>query len=468
VRRERLLAAASFRLALAYAGLFTASIAVITAVVFASMSEALDAQARSSVRVEQEMLLQEFDAEGRDGLARAIAGLVARRRASPFVYAYLDPQGRLIAGDDLIPADTKPGWLSFEASVPGSDDGEPQFFFGRSARLRDGGRIVVARNVDDLDDFRGLLLAGSAWTIAVAVLLAVGGGVLMSRFILRRIDAVTTTTARIIAGDLGQRVPLYGSGDEFDRLAAQINTMLDRIGELMAGLREVTDDIAHDLRTPLGRLRHQLEATLSQPSTAEELREATAGALAEVDGILETFQALLRIAQIESGSRRAGFRDLDLSKLVGGMAESYAPVAEDRGQTLAAEVEPGIRVKGDRELLALLVVNLLENALRHTPPHSTVRIGLATRDGLAELTVVDNGHGIPAADRERALRRFVRLEASRSGPGTGLGLSLVTAIAKLHDASLTLGNAKPGLQVTVQIPRWSAGPQGGAQTTVTV
>jgi signal transduction histidine kinase len=453
VRRERLLAAASFRLALAYAGLFTASIAVITAVVFISMSEALDAQARNSVQVEQEILLQEFDAEGGAGLARAIAGLVARRRASPFVYAYRDSHGRLVAGNDSMPADTEPGWLSFDAPLPRSDEREPEYFLGRSANLRDGGRLLVARNVDDLNDFRDLLLAGSAWTIAVAVLLAVGGGVLMSRFILRRIDAVTATTARIIAGDLGQRVPLTGSGDEFDRLAAQINAMLDRIGELMADLREVTDDIAHDLRTPLGRLRNQLEAMLHRPATDAELREATAGALAEADGILETFQALLRIAQIESGSRRAGFRDLDLSKLVGGLVESYAPVADDCDQTLAAEVEPGIQVKGDRELLAQLVVNLLENALRHTPPRSIVRVSLRTRDGSAQLAVADNGPGIPAADRERVLRRFVRLEASRSTPGSGLGLSLVAAVAGLHGATLSVGDNGPGLRVILCFPR---------------
>ena len=452
MRRERLLASASFRLALAYAGLFSASIAVITAVVFISMSETLDAQARNSVRVEQEILLQEFDAEGRAGLAPAIAGLVARRRASPFVYAYLDPQGRLIAGDDIVPADMKPGWLGFEASIPGSDEREPESFLGRSAQLRDGGWLVVARNVDDLDDFRDLLLAGSAWTIAVAVLLAVGGGVLMGRFILRRIDAVTATTARIIAGDLGQRVPLSGSGDEFDRLAAQINAMLDRIGELMAGLREVTDDIAHDLRTPLGRLRNQLEGMLRQPATAEELRAATIGALAEADGILDTFQALLRIAQIESGSRRSGFRDLDLSALVGGLADSYGAVAEDAGHSLVAAVAPGVRVKGDPELLAQLLVNLIENALRHAPMGSTVRVSLAAHHGSADVTVADNGPGIPADDRDRVVRRFVRLEASRSTHGSELGLSLVAAIAGLHGAKLSLDDNQPGLRARVRLP----------------
>ena len=306
-----------------------------------------------------------------------MADLVARRRSSPFVYAYLDPRHRLLAGDDVTPADAGPGWLRFEAPALARDEREPRSFLGRAVRLGDGGLLVVARDVDEVDDFRETLLAGAAWTVAATLLLAVGVGALMGRFVLGRIDAVTATAARIVAGDLGHRVPLSGSGDEFDRLAAQINAMLDRIGGLMAGLRQVTDDVAHDLRTPLGRLRNRLEAMLRHDDVAEGLREETAQALAEADGMLDTFGALLRIAEIEGGTSRAGFREVDLSRLVGGVVEGYAAVAEDRGQTLAAAVARDVRVRGDPELLTQLLVNLVENGLRHTPPGSTVTVTLA-------------------------------------------------------------------------------------------
>ena len=450
--RDRLLATATFRFGLAYAGLFTLSVALVAALAYAGMSRALELQVRGAVRAALEELQQRSDAGGEGSLRQAVADLVARRRSSPFVYAYLDPRHRLLAGDDVTPADAGPGWLRFEAPALARDEREPRSFLGRAVRLGDGGLLVVARDVDEVDDFRETLLAGAAWTVAATLLLAVGVGVSMGRFVLGRIDAVTATAARIVAGDLGHRVPLSGSGDEFDRLAAQINAMLDRIGGLMAGLRQVTDDVAHDLRTPLGRLRNRLEAMLRHDDVAEGLREETAQALAEADGMLDTFGALLRIAQIEGGTSRAGFREVDLSRLVGGVVEGYAAVAEDRGQTLAATVARDVRVRGDPELLTQLLVNLVENGLRHTPPGSTVTVTLARRDGGAEAVVADDGPGIPAGERDRVLRRFARLEASRSTPGSGLGLSLVAAIAGLHGIALRLGDNRPGLAVSLGFP----------------
>jgi methyl-accepting chemotaxis protein len=287
VTRDRLLATATFRFGLAYAGLFTLSVALVAALAYAGMSRALELQVRGAVRAALEELQQRSDAGGEGSLRQAVADLVARRRSSPFVYAYLDPRHRLLAGDDVTPADAGPGWLRFEAPALARDEREPRSFLGRAVRLGDGGLLVVARDVDEVDDFRETLLAGAAWTVAATLLLAVGVGALMGRFVLGRIDAVTATAARIVAGDLGHRVPLSGSGDEFDRLAAQINAMLDRIGGLMAGLRQVTDDVAHDLRTPLGRLRNRLEAMLRHDDVAEGLREETAQALAEADGMLD-------------------------------------------------------------------------------------------------------------------------------------------------------------------------------------
>jgi signal transduction histidine kinase len=220
----------------------------------------------------------------------------------------------------------------------------------------------------------------------------------------------------------------------------------------MAVMREVTNDIAHDLRTPLGRLRNHLEGALQRDAPPAELRAAVADALEQADAILDTFRALLRIAEIETGSRRAGFRILDLSGLAEGLAEGYAAVAEDRGQMLVAAVAPGVRVWGDPALLSQLLVNLIENALRHTPAGATVRVAVALRDGAPEVTVADDGPGIPAADRERVFRRFVRLETSRSTPGSGLGLSLVAAVAELHGIAVRLGDNRPGLVVSLRFP----------------
>jgi signal transduction histidine kinase len=451
VSRERLLSTAAFRLAAVHAGLFTVGAVLLTLLIFLGVSRAFEQQARHDVQDELRTLVLRQAAGGDEALRQLIAELV-RRGPTDFLYAYLDGHGGRLAGDEMVPADVQPGWLRF-ASVPlGHAPSDRQSFIGAAEALPGGRVVVVARDVDEIDDFREILIVSSAWTIAATLLLATAAGVLMSRFTLRRLGQVTETAARIIAGDLSRRVPLSGGGDEFDRLAAQINAMLDRIAGLMAGMREVTNDVAHDLRTPLSRLRNHLEGLLHKDAPAGEQRAAVADALGQVDAILDTFRALLRIAEIETGSRRAGFRDLDLSGLVADLAEGYAAVAEDRGQWLVASVAPGLRTRGDAALLGQLLVNLIENAIRHTPPGSTVRVEAARREGALEVVVADDGPGIPAADRERVFRRFVRLEASRSTPGSGLGLSLVLAVAELHGIVVRLGDNRPGLVVSLRLP----------------
>jgi signal transduction histidine kinase len=454
VSRERLLATAAFRLAAVHAGLFTVGAVLLTLLIFLGVSRAFDQQARRDVQDELRTLVLRRAAGGDDALRRLI-GELARRGPTSFLYAYLDGRGGRLAGDEMVPADTRPGWVRFASAPLGH--AAPQSFLGAAEALPDGGVVVVARDMDEVDDFREVLVVSSAWTVAATLLLAAAAGVLMSRFTLRRLGQVTETAARIIAGDLSRRVPLSGGGDEFDRLAAQVNAMLDRIAGLMAGMREVTNDVAHDLRTPLSRLRNHLEGLLHKDAPAGEQRAAVADALGQVDAILDTFRALLRIAEIETGSRRAGFRDVDLSGLAADLAEGYAAVAEDRGQRLVASVAPGLRARGDAALLGQLLVNLIENAIRHTPPGSTVRVRAARREGAVEVAVADDGPGIPAADRERVFRRFVRLEASRSTPGSGLGLSLVLAVAELHGIAVRLGDNRPGLVVSLRLPPADAG-----------
>ena len=281
-------------------------------------------------------------------------------------------------------------------------------------------------------------------------MIGVALSLLTSLLVLRRVEAVGAASRAIMAGDLGARIPVGRRGDEFDRLAAQLNAMLDRIGELVEDVRQVTNDVAHDLRTPLARLRQRLETARRKAASVADYEAAADAAIAETDAVLATFTAMLRIAQIEAGTRRAGFAPVDLSGLLAGLAETYAAVAEDRGQSLRAAVEPGVVVTGDKELLAQLFANLIENALTHTPPGSRIEVALARDGGGPVATVADDGPGVPAAMRERVLKRFVRLEASRSTPGSGLGLASVAAIARLHGLGLGLADDRPGLRVTLR------------------
>ena len=269
----------------------------------------------------------------------------------------------------------------------------------------------------------------------------------------RRLDRIDRTARAIIDGDLGSRVPRDFSGSEFDRLAATLNEMLERIGELLDNLRQVSNDVAHDLRTPLARLQQGLQTALDGPPDADRLKAAIAVASRRTDEILEVFAALLRISEIESLSVRAAFQRTDLSKLVDEIVEAFRPDLELTAHRIRADAGSDIHVNGDRRLLAQLLVNLLENAARHTPAGSTIEVRLVADGESAVLTVADDGPGIPADARHAVLQRFTRLERSRSSPGNGLGLSLVAAICKAHDATLELGDNRPGLCVTVRLPK---------------
>jgi signal transduction histidine kinase len=265
----------------------------------------------------------------------------------------------------------------------------------------------------------------------------------------RRLAAISGTAEAIIDGDLGRRVPVRGSNDDLDRLAITFNRMLDRIATLMESLKQVSSDIAHDLRTPLTRLRQKLEAGLAVPG---DRAHALEGALVDLDSILDTFAGLLRIAQIESGARRAAFRSSDLSAIGHTVVEAFAPSAEDAQQTLRLEGDASVPVVGDPELLTQMLVNLVENALRHAGPGTDIRVTASRGESAATLAVIDNGPGVPSQDRERLFDRFYRLERSRSTPGSGLGLALVAAVARLHGAEVRLIAAEPGLEARVTFP----------------
>jgi signal transduction histidine kinase len=281
------------------------------------------------------------------------------------------------------------------------------------------------------------------------VVLGVVGGFALSRDVHRRLAAITGTAEAIIDGDLARRVPVRGSDDDLDRLALTFNRMLDRIAALMESLKQVSNDIAHDMRTPLTRLRQKLEAGLASPRD-EGL--ALEGALSDLDSILDTFAALLRIAQIEGGARRAAFRPCALATLAQTVTDAFAPSAEDQHQSLTLAVDAPATVDGDAELLTQMLVNLVENALRHAGPGARITVRVARAGRAAVLSVTDDGPGVPEGEGERLFDRFYRLERSRSTPGSGLGLALVAAVAKLHGAEVSLLPARPGLEARVTFP----------------
>ncbi len=321
-------------------------------------------------------------------------------------------------------------------------------------------RLVVGR---DIEDQRALLLAiYRSIGLGTGLLLLVGlcGSVLISRHIQSRIDAMSRASAGIMSGDLTGRIPVGTSGDELDRLARQLNEMLGRIEQLMAGLREVSDNIAHDLKTPLNRLRNLAESALADGRGSEAWRSGLEHVIDEADEIIKTFNALLLIARLEAGSTADGFAMLDLSRIAIDVAELYEPVAEEAGFRLACTADPNLAVLGNQQLLGQALANLIDNALKYsTTARGAREISIAARrDGaMACLVVADRGPGIPPENRERALRRFVRLEPSRSLPGTGLGLSLVAAVARLHRGTVTLEDNAPGLRVVIALPLALAG-----------
>ncbi|MFO1170902.1 MAG: ATP-binding protein [Hyphomicrobiaceae bacterium] len=447
---------AAFRLAFLIALLFSALTAVQFGIVYFDFSSFARAQLRSTIEHEAQQLVREAEEdEGVPHLIERLRNLQAIDRGREFTYAIFDGAGKRLIGTLDANVDV-PGWA--EIALPTDSHAADEMEAGNElavalvSALPRGYRLVVARDTDDFLDLRERIAKTLSLGAATTVLLALLGGVLISRRSLRRVDQINETAARIIEGDLSQRLPRWGSGDEFDRLSDVLNRMLQRIERLMLDVRHVTSDIAHDLRTPLARLRHGLEMLTHEAETTGEFQDGIGRALSEVDGVLDTFTALLRISEIEAGARAAGFRAVDLSALGQKLGDTYAAVVEDSGRHLATAIAPALSVRGDPDLLTQAVANLIENAVRHTPPGSRIVLTVGDSGGAPSIAVADNGPGIPPEARGAVLGRFSRLDASRSSPGHGLGLALVAAVAELHGATLVLTDNHPGLRVELTLP----------------
>jgi signal transduction histidine kinase len=455
---------AAFRLALLYVLLFAASVAVLGVMAHSIISVALERRLDSRLAGEMSSLLADYRSSGLSALAAEAAARERIHRESPLSYLLVNNRGDRLAGHlPAMPAEQ--GWSTIEIRESNGDLGYLRVL---SAAIADG-RVAVAADREDIDEVRSAILTSLISAFATVVVLGIAGGIALSLAFLKRVGPIRRTAEAIIAGDLTRRVPVRGTGDDFDLLSFTLNRMLDRVAELMESLRQVSTDIAHDLKTPLTRLRQRLELARTDERSLPSEGSLVETTIETIDGILATFDALLRIAQIEAGTRRAGFRDFDLSELFATVVDAFAPSAEEAGKSLLGEIEPTIHISGDRELLTQMLANLVENAIRHTPAGTRIRVSLGREGQAIVAAVADNGHGVPLGERQRIFRRLYRLERSRSTPGSGLGLSLVKAVVDLHAISLDVLDAHPGLQIIMSFPneRGSIGkhpdstPQGG-------
>lgn len=448
MQRPRLLKSTGFRFALLHTLVFVIAVCLIGWAAEVTITSALEQQARDRVEMEAASLTTEYQQHGLTGLRSTIErrSSGAKRRLQ---YAILDAQKHAIAGDGYL-ADFA-GAASAGAQLVSRSTGEnaTDNILVATRPLSQGMQLVVADNLESIEDVSDVVLNAFLVALALAIVIGLGSGALFTRSLLRRVDGVTRTAEAIIGGDLSHRIVLTGSGDDFDRLAATLNTMLDRIADLLENLRQISNDIAHDLRTPLARLRQGLEDAKLRATTKEDHERAINHAIEEADNLLQIFSALLRVAQIEAGAQRSSFRGVDLSGVMRTVAEAYVPVAEDCGRALQIDIIETLMVTGDRELLVQLFANLIENALRHTPIGTHIMIALRSDDEHAIAQVSDDGPGIPEEERSRIFRRFYRLEHSRTTPGSGLGLSLVAAIADLHRATIDVLDNKPGVKIMI-------------------
>ena len=466
----KLIRTTAFRLTLAYLLLFALFSASLLGYFAWNTRRMITEQITDTVNGELVDLQNQYQRGGIRGLVFAVENRALRPGAN--LYLITTPQGQAVAGNvgSLQPGIMdKPGWAQATYRRLDENDARTHFALVRVAQLSGGFRLLIGRDLEERRRLFGIVAKAAQWSVLIVVVLGLAGGVFVARRVLHRIDAITGTTQRIMAGDLSERLPVGRSGDELDRLAENLNAMLERIEALMVGLKEVSDNIAHDLKTPLTRLRNRAEEALAMAHNETDYRTALEGTIEESDSLIRTFNALLMIARAESGQARDNMIDFDASEVAHSIHELYEPLAEDKGLTLAVEADAAT-VHGNRELISQALANLVENAIKYGEPVGVraggidaaakpgnqppdILIEARRADHGVEFSVTDRGPGIPDADRQRAVERFVRLEASRTKPGSGLGLSLASAVATLHGGDLRLSDARPGLRATLAIPR---------------
>ncbi|GLK75974.1 two-component sensor histidine kinase [Methylopila jiangsuensis] len=450
----KLLRTTAFKLVLAYLFVFATLSVVVLIYVSWHANALLAAQLNATVNAEVTGLSDQY----RQGGIRRLVAIVEERsnRSGGSIYLLTTMSGEVLAGNvSGLPNASlaEAGERELPYRRVGEENAAPYPAVVRVFVLPGGYRLLVGRDTEERERLSAVISNAVQWSLALVVVFGLAGGVFVAKRVLGRIDAMTETARTIMAGDLSGRLAVTGSDDEFDRLAGATNAMLDRINELMAGLKEVSDNIAHDLKTPLTRLRNRAEAALRDARTEDDWAAAMERVIADTDAMLGIFNALLLIARAESGGARDKLAPVDLADIARSVAELYEPLAEERGARLTVAAPVAISVLGSRELIGQAVANLIENALNYgADDGGEVRVEAMADDETARIVVADRGPGIPEADRERALDRFVRLDTSRTRPGSGLGLALASAVARLHGGTLALEDNAPGLRVVVTLP----------------
>jgi signal transduction histidine kinase len=458
----KLVRSTAFRLTLVYLLIFALYAAALLVYFALNTGRLITEQITDTVDDEIAELTEQYTM----GSWRQLTTIVENRALRPGSSLYLvtAPSGQAIAGNvgSLAPGVIdKIGWSETVYRRLDERDTAEHSALVRVTQLSGGFRLLVGRDLEERARMREIVVAAARGSLALVVVLGLAGGFFVTRRVLKRFDAVTDTTQRIMAGDLSGRLPVTGIGDELDRLATSVNTMLDRIEALMRGLKEVSDNIAHDLKTPLTRLRNRCEAALRTARTENDYRAAMEGMIEESDGLIRTFDALLMIARAESGQARDNMVEFDAVDIVRGVSELYEPLAEEKGLTMRADAPEPATLNGNRELLSQALANLVDNAIKYARPEAEgsgekvpaeIVVGARRASDRVLLTVADRGPGIPEADRTRAIERFVRLSPDLAEPGSGLGLSLAAAVARLHGGELTLEDNAPGLRVMISLP----------------
>ncbi|MGE0625639.1 MAG: ATP-binding protein [Pseudomonadales bacterium] len=449
-----LLQSSTFRLTLLYMTLVAAAMLALLGFIYWSTVGFMSSQVDDTIEAEIVGLAEQYRARGLNGLVRTINDRIERNPRSSSIYLFASPNLQPLAGNlNGWPTGTPDaeGWLDFDVDDPNqglkSVNARARVF-----ALQGNFNLLVGRDVRELQSMQRLIEQALLWGVGITIALAALGGFMLSRTTLKRLEDINDTSREIMAGDLSRRVPTRGTSDDFDELAGNLNAMLDEIERLMGGIRHVSDNIAHDLRTPLTRLRHKLE-TLRDGSLDDAERDVQIEeSIQQADQLLATFSALLRIARIEAGGYRLQIGEIDLGALIHDAAELYEAATEEKHLKLSVRVDGHPSIQGDRDLIFQAVANLIDNALKFTPAGGRIEVSASEAGGRIFLRVADSGPGIPAEDRTAVLKRFHRLENSRSTPGSGLGLSLVSAVAKMHQAELELSNNAPGLKACLIFP----------------
>lgn len=446
---SKTLRSSTLRLAFIYVALFSAAIFGLLGYVYWSTVGYLQENSDRAISVQLGLLTKAYAVGGRDRLIDLINQRLADEYFNDWIYLLSDPSFDYIAGNiKSWPATLQDAQAWTTVAPPDA----PAPFRVTHQVLPDGHHLLLGRHIDDLDTFGENVTIGLTAAAALFFILAAAAGISTSRRSVARIEAINATSRAIMHSGLGERIPLRGTGDEWDGLAENLNSMLDRIEELIETNRQVSDNIAHDLRTPLTRIRARLERACNQPLDVSGYQTLTNDTIGELDVILTTFSSLLRISQIEARDRTAGFRNTDLAAIVREVAELFEPAAEEKGVRLVLDARETVSVVGDRDLLFDAISNLVDNAIKHGGSRGEVSIAVRQEAYGSVLAISDHGPGVPIEERKQVLRRFYRLERSRNSPGNGLGLSLVAAVANLHGARLDLADNAPGLRVELRFP----------------